>query len=479
MCCFYSWLWGLRIPVCGLYHSAVSLVDSGQALVHVVSRKLTSRLSVSTSNDLAQQQSIQDLGEVTAALSGLMGCLHADPESSMNQPLEYWATWLKREGYKDSGLAAWLLGLPQTSASEIDADQLQAFYSAGLAHGITTGEFLEALTQHAPQFVEAAQARIDALLEADAQAKRMAGGQGLAPKFGYVAAGVAAVLLVDAWHKGKVAEAVTSAKKKLRELWTSAESTVEEAKTVAAHDVTRDRLHPIDAVRQAEAIAPKVLVAGLDVERLDKATMPEIKAAAKTLALNDIEAMFPKSDLILNLGWQDNFRAVIRDNPMVDLQAYSDLMKKFSGSSFEQTNLAKRFAAITYDERIFNMSLQQLVKQGATIKKGVKNPIWADVKEIMQSQLQDSYEKVLLEEVKTTVRNDEIQVELTAEEFENEIKAKALARCAAVRREAVARFNRDLQLAMEASEKIGGEFVDLEEQVATDFKDTMDVIIER
>jgi hypothetical protein len=125
------------------------------------------------------------------------------------------------------------------------------------------------------------------------------------------------------------------------------------------------------------------------------------------------------------------------------------------------------------------MSLQQLVKQGATIKKGVKNPIWADVKEIMQSQLQDSYEKVLLEEVKTTVRNDEIQVELTAEEFENEIKAKALARCAAVRREAVARFNRDLQLAMEASEKIGGEFVDLEEQVATDFKDTMDVIIER
>jgi hypothetical protein len=442
-----------------------------------VSKKLKFGLSVTSSNDLAQPQTIQDLGEVTAALSGFMGCLHADPESSLNQPLEYWATWLVCEGYEESGLAAWFLELPETFESEIDADQLQASFRAGLAHGITTGEYLEALIQNAPHFVEAAQARIDALLEADEQAKHVAGGQGLDIRPGYYISGVAAVALVVVWRKGYVKRGYNYGKKKLNEFWSWINSKADEVKTDAANDLMRDRLHPIDAVRQAEAIAPKVLVAGLDVERLETATMPEITAAARNLALKDIETMFPKSDVILNLDWKKTFTAVIRDNPMVDMRAYQQLTYKFSGSDFEQTNLAKRFASITYDGRIFRMNLVELEK--CALKNGIKNPIWADVKEIMQSQLQDSYVKLLLEEAKNSARNDEIRVELTAQQFESELKAKALADCAAVRRDAVAQFNHDLRLAMEASAKAGEEFVDLEAQVVADFGEDLDAIIER
>jgi hypothetical protein len=187
--------------------------------------------------------------------------------------------------------------------------------------------------------------------------------------------------------------------------------------------------------------------------------------------------MFPKSDVILNLDWKKTFTAVIRDNPMVDMRAYQQLTYKFSGSDFEQTNLAKRFASITYDGRIFRMNLVELEK--CALKNGIKNPIWADVKEIMQSQLQDSYVKLLLEEAKNSARNDEIRVELTAQQFESELKAKALADCAAVRRDAVAQFNHDLRLAMEASAKAGEEFVDLEAQVVADFGEDLDAIIER
>ena len=438
-----------------------------------MSKKLNFCLSVTSSNDLAEPQTIQDLGEVTAALSGLMGCLHADPESSLNQPLEYWGTWLDREGYKESGLAAWFLGLPETFSSEIDADQLQAFYSAGLAHAITTGEYLEALTDNAPQFVEAAQARIDALLEADEQAKHVAGGQGLDIRPGYYVSGVAAVALIVAWKKGYVKSGYNYTKKKLNEFWSWATSKADEVRTDVADDVMRDRLHPVDAVSQVEAIAPDVERIGFDVERLGNATLPQVKATAARWALRDMESMFPDSTFILNQGWQNTVRDLIKGNPRVDMRTYNELMSKYKGSNFDNTELAKRFDAITYEGRSFRMDLDQLVKYGAS------NPTWGDVRMFIQSQLQNSYEHAIFNEIDTAVRDDVIQVEWTADQFEQEMKTKAYKDCAYVRKEAVAQFNRDLRLAMEASAKAGEEFVDLEEQVVADFGEDLDAIIER
>ena len=57
----------------------------------------------------------------------------------------------------------------------------------------------------------------------------------------------------------------------------------------------RVRLHRVDAVRQVEFIAPAVPTVALDVERLDKATMPDIKPAAAKYARNDIELMFSET----------------------------------------------------------------------------------------------------------------------------------------------------------------------------------------
>jgi hypothetical protein len=434
-------------------------------------------LSVSISNDLAQQQSIQDLGEVTAALSGLMGCLHTDPEASFNQPLEYWATWLDREGYSDSGLAAWFLELPETFTSEIDADQLQAFYSAGLAHGITTGEYLEALTQNAPHFVDAAQARIDALLEADDQAKQVAGGQGLDIRPGYYAAGVTAAALVVAWRKGYIKSAYNSAykfgKKKLGELWSWATSKAEEARTDVADDLIRDREHPVDAVRQAEVIAPDVPTVALDLDRLDQATMPQIKAAAARYARKDIASMFSETK-IANSSWYEESKGLIKDTVKIDKQTYNQLRGAHPGDHFNQTELAKRFASLDLKgiEQAYEPHMMDRMRN-----LPVNDSSLETIKSALQVQLQSSWEKVLYDEA-AKAKQAATQDVIEAVKTESELRAKAYGECAEVRSAAVTQFNRDMKLAMEASMRAGGAFVDVEKQAIVDFEEGFEADIE-
>ena len=102
--------------------------------------------SVSSSHELSEQQSNLDLSEASAALSALVIHVHANPESLASQPLRYWGGWLDSEGYNASKLADWLLQLTDSVQCEINAEQLQAFYNAGVLHGISTEDYIATLT---------------------------------------------------------------------------------------------------------------------------------------------------------------------------------------------------------------------------------------------------------------------------------------------------------------------------------------------
>lgn len=458
-------------------HFSVSLrLDSKQILLHFWSINEISL--VSSSPTLAQQQPNPDIGEVSAALSGLVGCIHADPGSSLHQPLEYWVRWLSSEGYCPKTLGAWFLELPNIYDSEITAEQLQTYFSGGLAHGITTGDYLDVLTGSAPRFVEAVQTRIQDLLEDDEQDKQVAGGQGFDPRPAYLASGATLVGIVILCKSGYVKKGFNYTRKKASELWSWATSTANDAKSTLSDDVMRDRLHPMDAVRQVENIAPEVPTVALDVERLEKATMPDIKAAAAKYARKDIELMFSDTK-IANSAWYEESKGLIHDTVKIDKATFNELRGTHPGGDFSQTELARRFNSLdlkgireAYGEPIMENYMRLLSPNSDHMRI---------IKSTLQTQLQSSYQKVLLDEVtaaKAAARQDTIEVIQTEHAFESDIRAKASAACADVRSEAVTQFNQDMKIAKEASLKAEGQFVDVEKQGIADFEEGFEADIE-
>ena len=431
---------------------------------------------MSSYSALAQQQPNPDIGEVSAALSALVCCLHSDHGSSLNQPLEYWVTWLTCEGYSPKTLGAWFLELPNIYDSEISAEQIQTFYSGGLAHGITTGEYLDALTNSAPRFVEAVQARIHDLLEADEQDKQVAGGQGFDPRPAYLASGATLVGLVMLWKKGYVKQGFNYTRKKAGELWSWATSTANDAKSTVSDDLMRDRLHPVDAVRQAEVIAPAVPTVALDVERLEKSTMPDIKAAAAKYARKDIELMFSETKLA-NSAWYEESKGLVHNTVKIDKATFNELRGTHPGGDFSQTELAKRFSSL--DLKGIGDAYQPYMRDA--MKKAPIGDNLELFKSTLQTQLQSSYEKVLINEVvaaKDAARLETIEAIQTEHAFESDIHAKASAACADVRSEAVTQFNLDMKIAKEASLKAGGQFIDVEKQTIADIEEGFEADIE-
>lgn len=434
---------------------------------------------MSSSPTLAQQQPNPDTGEVSAALSGLVGCIHPDPGSSLHQPLEYWVRWLSSEGYCPKTLGAWFLELPNIYDSEITAEQLQIYFSGGLAHGITTGDFLDALTDSAPRFVEAVQTRIQDLLEDDEQDKQVAGGQGFDPRPAYLASGATLVGFVILCKSGYAKKGFNYTRKKASELWSWATSTANDAKNTLSDDVMRDRLHPMDAVRQVENIAPEVPTVALDVEMLEKATMPDIKAAAAKYARKDIELMFSETK-IANSAWYKKSKGLIHDTVKIDKATFDELRGTHSGGDFSQTELARRFNSLDLkgiDEAYAENPSMERFMRGLSPNSDLAQTI----KSTLQTQLQSSYEKVLSIEVsaaKAAVRQDTIEAIQTEHAFESDIRAKASAACAEVRSEAVTQFNLDMKIAKEASLKAGGQFVDVEKQGIADFEEGFEADIE-
>ena len=410
---------------------------------------------MSSYSALAQQQPNPDIGEVSAALSALVCCLHYSPKTR----------------------GAWFLERPNIYDSEISAEQFQTFYSEGLAHGITTGEYLDALTNSAPRFVEAVQARIHDLLEADEHDKQVAGGQGFDPRPAYLASGATLVGLVMLWRKGYVKQGFNYTRKKAGELWSWATSTANDAKSTVSDDLMRDRLHPVDAVRQAEVIAPAVPTVALDVERLEKSTMPDIKAAAAKSARKDIELMFSDTK-IANSAWYEESKVLIHDTVKIDKATFNELRGTHpAGGDFSQTELAKRFSSL--DLKGIGDAYQPYMRDAMR-----KAPIGDNLelfKSTLQSQLQSSYEKVLLNEVvaaKDAARLETIEAIQTEHAFESDIHAKASAACADVRSEAVTQFNLDMKIAKEASLKAGGQFIDVEKQTIADIEEGFEADIE-
>ena len=434
---------------------------------------------MSSYSALAQQQPNPDIGEVSAALSALVCCLHSDHGSSLNQPLEYWVTWLTCEGYSPKTLGAWFLELPNIYDSEISAEQLQTYFSGGLAHGITTGDYLDALTDSAPRFVEAVQARIQDLLEADEQDKQVAGGQGFDPRPAYLASGATLVGLVMLWKKGYVKQGFNYTRKKAGELWSWATSTANDAKSTVSDDLMRDRLHPVDAVRQAEVIAPAVPTVALDVERLETATMPDIKAAAAKYARKDIELMFSETK-IANSAWYEESKGLVHNTVKIDKATFNELRGTHPGGDFSQTELARRFNSLDLK------GIGQAYADDPNMEKFMRglspnSDLAQTIKSTLQTQLQSSYEKVLSNEVsaaKAAARQDTIEAIQTEHAFESDIHAKASAACADVRSEAVTQFNLDMKIAKEASLKAGGQFVDVEKQTIADFEEGFEADID-
>jgi hypothetical protein len=414
------------------------------------------------------------MSEVAAALSGLMSCLHEDSESCLSQTLEYWNTWLTSEGYDAAELASWFLQISDITETEVNAEQLRAYYSASLDHSVSTGDYLETLNARAPGFLSAVQQQIDTLLETGARDRQLAGGKGVNIRPSYLGAGVIGVGIVYGLTKGGGAKkGYNYAKNKATELWDWATSTADEAESIARDDLMRDRLHPLDAIGQVETIAPGLREIGIDVHRLENATVPQVKAIATQWALRDMETLFPQSEFIFNLGWQDTFRDLIRDNPRIDITTYNELMNRYSGPNFDNTELAQRFDSITYSGKAFSLDLANLTRLGRS------SETWGSVRDILTSQLQNSYESAIFGEIGNAVRDDVIAVEYTAEQFEEHMRHKAYETCAAVRQDAVNQFNRDLQVAKKASDKAAKAFIDIEATAVADFGESLDNIIER
>jgi hypothetical protein len=432
-----------------------------------------------------QQQPNQDIGELTAALSAIMDRLHADPSSFLNQPLDHWNIWLSGEGYNVSSVADWLLEFTKALESDISSEQLVAFYRSGLANGVTTGDSLDALANSAPVYVEAVQARMDILLEADEQAKQVAGGKGLDARPAYLLEGAAAVATVTGlayvYRKGYVGQAYNFTKKKTGELWSWATSTAQDAKTIASDDVRRDLLHPVDAVRQAEVIAPAAPTVALDVEKLDQATMPDIRAAAASYARKDIDSMFTQSK-IANAAWYEESKSLIKDTAKIDKDTYIQL-KNACGDGFNQTELSRRFDFLDL-KGIDRVVYEGGIEAEYSFRNAFRiagDPRLEMLKSRLGNQLQASYEHVLCREVaeaKRVAGQDVIEVNRSIREFEDEIRAKAIAACAAVRSEAVTQLNGDMQRAREAAAKAGSNFVDVEKHTIADFEEGFDDIEE-
>jgi hypothetical protein len=417
-------------------------------------------------------QQSQDVGEVSAAMSALMSCLHTEPESSLHQPLEHWGNWLDAEGFNAASLAAWVCELTDSLEAGFSAEQLQAFYTAGLVHGIATGAFLDALNDDTPGYVEAVQARIDVVLAADEQARQVAGGKGLDVRPAYLASGATLLAFGIACKKGYVTRAYTWTKEAVCDLWTSIRTTTRDVRTAAQDDLMRDRIDPANAIRQAEVVAPEMPTIELDVARLEESTLAQIKGAAATYARKDLDDMFSRTN-IANRSWYENSKGLIDHTVKIDKNTYQELRSAgLKDGGFSTSQLSSRFSAM--DQKGIHVVYEDQQIASAITKMGPDSPNVLMLKNILQVHLTASYEKVLTEEVKaarSTAAQDVIVAEQTKDDFEASVKEKAYNECRAIRTAAIEELNSDMRIAKEAMYNAGGNFVDVEQKTIIDFED--------
>ena len=421
---------------------------------------------MSQTNFASVDQSSLDLSEVTAALSALVGLLHADPDYFLGQPLSHWAEWLATEDYSSTTLADWFLELSSTSDSGLTLQQLSDFYGTAIDHDISTGAFLESLAHLAPEYFDFCQARVNDLVDADEQAKQVAGGKSLDVRPAYLASGLTLAGVCVAWKKGYLKKAYNWTKESISELWTTVKSTAADAKTDLGHDITRDENRPLDAVRQAEFIEPDAHRL-LDVENLERATVSEIRRTAEAYAKTDIASIFSESK-IANSAWYAESKGLIgevtADTVRIDKTTYRKLKEGYTGDDFNSTELAKRFGKLDLQgiDTAFEKDCDRYATSWVSSSKSIDI-----LKDRLGVNLQRAYEHVLEGEVRDAAalaKQDVIVAVKTESEFREEVRQKAAAACQDLRAKAVNEFNADMLRAQEAAKKAGVDFVDVEKR---------------
>jgi hypothetical protein len=210
----------------------------------------------------------------------------------------------------------------------------------------------------------------------------------------------------------------------------------------------------------------------LDVERLGTATMPDIKAAAAKYARKDIELMFSETK-IANSAWYEESKVLIHDTVEIDKATFNELRGTHpADGSFSQTELARRFESLNL-KGIDGIYVNSSTMEASLRSWKINDAQFSVLKPILQTQLQASYEKVLIGEVLES-KNALIEAIQTEQAFEDGIRAKASEVCANVRSAAVEQFNHDMKIAMEASIRDGGKFIDVEKQIFADFEEAVE-----
>ena len=409
------------------------------------------------------------MSEVIAGLSAVMGCLHTDSESSLNQPLSHWGSWLEDEGFNATSLAAWGLEIASTVNEGCNSKQLESFYKASLEHGISTGEFLETLTNEAPGFVGAIQDRIGALLEADTQAKQLAGGKSLNVRPLYVASGASLLVFAYAWKKGYVHEAAAWTKEKAVNLYRSIRGTANE-------DLIRDRDNPIDILEQADEIQVRVPDPLRILGDIQIASRGDIERAASHLAGKEVDRLFAKTNLV-NDEWFKETDRLIDKSVKIDMKTFRELSK--ADNNNPNSNLVERFNRLALKTPEF---------QADVIEEGQYMP-WNFVKDspvninayrkIFGNQLYRSYVTVLKDAKNAAdLVEDGERIETDTEEFILNVKNEAMLRCAEIRSKAVNDFNNDMKEAKKAMSEEGLNFIDVESEDVADYVADFDSLVD-
>ena len=161
---------------------------------------------------------------------------------------------------------------------------------------------------------------------------------------------------------------------------------------------------------------------------------------------------------IANSAWYKESKGLIQNTVEIDKTTFNDLKRTHpAGGDFSQTDLARRFNSLDLK------GIGQAYADDPTMEKFMRglspnSDLAQTIKSTLQTQLQSSYEKVLLNEVaaaKDAARQDTIEAIQTEHAFESDIRAKVSAACADVRSEAVTQFNLDMKIAKKASLKAG------------------------
>ena len=115
--------------------------------------------------------------DVEAALIVLISEHHGQADQAVERPLADWSQWLESKGYGADGLESFFLN-PDLLQDWQGETSLTALYGRAITEGQTTGQFIDALSELEPAYLEHTVEAADLLLAKSAELLATAGGTG-------------------------------------------------------------------------------------------------------------------------------------------------------------------------------------------------------------------------------------------------------------------------------------------------------------